>query len=111
MKKQMKLIKDLGIINLIRMICFIRQNNCFVYNNSFLNIDRSSSIRIIKGFHFNKKWVTNDYKKPFLILGENSSLEVDDFSIYSGANISVSENATLKFGSGYINHSVNIACF
>lgn len=48
----------------------------------------------------------------FFSTSEHSSLKViGKFSIYSGARISINNNASLSLGSGYINHNCNIACF
>jgi acetyltransferase-like isoleucine patch superfamily enzyme len=33
------------------------------------------------------------------------------FTVYSGARIYLNNNSTLRLGSGYINHNVNISCF
>ena len=44
--------------------------------------------------------------------GEECQLIVDrDEQIYSGAYLTVSENAVLHFGGGYCNHNLNIDCF
>ncbi|RLZ12793.1 acyltransferase [Faecalibacter macacae] len=82
-----------------------------IHENSFFNIHTSSKIQVYSKFNINKKWVKNDPNKSFIVLKNKATLVVDKFDIYSGANISVNENAFLKLGSGYINYNVNIACF
>ena len=44
-------------------------------------------------------------------LANNSKLIVDDFRIYAGGKVCVSEGAELKLGTGYINHNISIECF
>lgn len=47
-----------------------------------------------------------------LKMKNNSKIEVKNtFTVHSGCNISVMENAVLKLGSGYINSHVKIRCF
>lgn len=106
-----KLLWKSGIKN--SLISITRKNfrNTILYKNSYLNIHQHSKISVSSSFSFNTKWAYNDPKKSFLIMRKDSQLNVRDFRIYSGANISINENATLILGSGYINHNVNIACF
>lgn len=45
-------------------------------------------------------------------MGVNSSLIVNNtFFIYSGARISINDNAKLILGSGYVNHNLSLSCY
>lgn len=82
-----------------------------IHENSFFNIHTSSKIQVYSKFNINKKWVKNDPNKSFIVLKNKATLVVDKFDIYSGANISVNENAFLKLGSGYINYECKYCLF
>ncbi|MFN3019483.1 acyltransferase [Chryseobacterium sp. TY3] len=103
--------RKLGLKNIFISVFRKKFRKIALYKNSYINIHSVSNISINKRLSFNAKWANNDPKKSFLIMREGAILIVDHFAIYSGANISVNENAILKLGTGYINHNVNIACF
>lgn len=109
--QKIEIIKSIGLKNLLLILFNNRLKKFYAYKNSYFNIHKKSQINILESFTFNTKYVSNDPKKSFLIMKENSVLEINKFKIYSGANISINDNAILKLGSGYINHNVNIACF
>lgn len=109
--EQIKKFYKQGFKNSVKSLINKKYQNIILYKNSYLNIHHLSKIEVENKFSFNTKWANFDPKKSFLIMRQNSKLIVDDFRIYSGANISINDNATLKLGSGYINHNVNISCF
>lgn len=60
----------------------------------------------------NAKWDKADPFPTLLVMANRSRLIIDDsFDIYSGAKVYVNEGATLKLGSGYVNHNLNLSCF
>lgn len=60
----------------------------------------------------NARWNKCDPFKSLLVMNEDARLEVNgSFDIYSGAKIYVNQSAVLQFGSGYINHNLNLSCF
>ncbi|WP_177200061.1 acyltransferase [Sphingomonas rubra] len=47
-----------------------------------------------------------------MVLRRGGTLRVDgEFSIYSGATVTIGEGATLSLGSGYVNGDASISCF
>jgi acetyltransferase-like isoleucine patch superfamily enzyme len=84
-----------------------------VYSKTYLDIRKKAKILIKNGyFHFNIKFSQQDPLPGLLVVKEHAQLIVEDtFSIYSGAKISVEENAILTLGSGYISNSCQIVCF
>lgn len=60
----------------------------------------------------NCKWSVKDPASSLLVLSENSRLICEgSFDFYSGARIYVNHDASLKLGSGYVNHNLNLSCF
>lgn len=109
--EQIKRLYKQGLRNSIKSGVNKKYKNIILFRNSYLNIHHLSKIEVENKFSFNTKWANFDPKKSFLIMRQRSTLIVNNFRIYSGANISINDNATLKLGSGYINHNVNISCF
>lgn len=84
-----------------------------MYRHALLHLDKTSTIEVCEGvFEFNKKWIPNDPFPSILALGYQSRLFVaHSFRIYSGARITITDGATLKLGSGYINNNFSLNCF
>ena len=72
-----------------------------------------SDINVRRGrFTFNAKWDKCDPFHSMLVMAEDSHLIVENsFDIYSGAKVYVNKGATLRLGSGFINHNLNLSCF
>lgn len=51
------------------------------------------------------------YKMSDLLLFENSEINVDSFTFFTGFQVVVNKNAKLSIGSGYANYNVKIDCF
>ncbi|ROI12996.1 acyltransferase [Epilithonimonas hominis] len=82
------------------------------YKKSCMDLHNTATIKIGKRFFFNRSYASNDPFSSHLIMKDNSRLIVKDkFSFFSGARVSIHENATLELGSGYINHNANIGCY
>ena len=61
---------------------------------------------------FGVQWAGRFSRESHLVLRHGGQLHVDgDFSIYSGATVTVGEGARLALGSGYINGDASISCF
>ena len=107
-----KMISSLKITVLLRSVFQQKYKKMLVFRNSSLDIHKNSSIEIGNRFFFNRRYASNDPFSSHLIMKENSRLIVKDkFSLFSGAKVSIHENATLELGSGYINHTANIGCY
>lgn len=62
--------------------------------------------------HFGVQWAGRFARESHLVLRRGGSLRIDgDFSIYSGATVTIGEEATVTLGSGYINGDASISCF
>lgn len=110
--EKLKKIYGLKFIYVVKSLFFDRFKGMMIYNGATLSVKRDSIIKVSKKFHFNKKWNGKDPALGFLAMGNNAQLIVSDtFLVYSGARISINDEAILKLGSGFINHNVNIACF
>ena len=92
-------------VNLVR-------KRIFVYKNSHVRIDKTCTIDNKGYLHLGFTFPKNRYYESSLVAYKNSKLVVNgDFALYSGYRVSISENAILNLGSGYINYGANIACF
>ena len=78
-----------------------------------ISLSNRSSIEVNQGrLTLNAKWDKCDPFHSMLVMADDSHLIVEgSFDIYSGAKIYVNKGATLKLGSGYINHNLNLSCF
>lgn len=71
------------------------------------NGNMSVSQRLVLG----KVHELGSYKKSDLLLFENSVLNVDNFTFYTGFQVAVNQGAKLSIGSGFANYNVKIDCF
>jgi acetyltransferase-like isoleucine patch superfamily enzyme len=61
---------------------------------------------------FGVQWQGRFHRESQLVLREGGKLRIDgDFSIYSGATVTIGKGAQLTLGSGYINGDASISCF
>lgn len=104
-------LREMGIRNTLRIRLRPQWRRACLYKGCSFDLHPDSTIAIERGFLLNTKWGPNDPKRSYLLMREGARLEVDRFTIFSGANISVNKGAHLKLGQGMINHNVNIACF
>ena len=93
MKKKTKLIRWLKTKR------FTKQN-LWVYKPCMYYINRNATVRIEKFLDFNKQWdderILRNKMVGCLYLGENSVLNVDSFTVYSGSRITIDKGATLS---------------
>ena len=82
-------------------------------NGSRVSLAANSKLTVRQGrLTLNAKWSKKDPYPSLLVLNENSQLIIENsFDIYSGAKIYVNQGATLRLGSGYVNHNLNLSCF
>lgn len=108
MKKKTKLIRWLKTKR------FTKQN-LWVYKPCMYYINRNATVRIEKFLDFNKQWdderILRNKMVGCLYMGENSVLNVDSFTVYSGSRITIDKGATLSLGSGYMNYGCIINCY
>lgn len=78
-----------------------------------VSLDPTASIEVGSGkITFNASWCKANPFHSLVFMREHASLIVHgSLSIYSDAQISIHENATLEIGSGFINHGARIHCF
>ena len=88
-------------------------SNIVALKGSAICIDSSASIRLGTGkVLLNASWSKKNPFNTLFSMRERSSFIVHgSLSIYSNADISVNEDATLEIGSGFINHGARIHCF
>lgn len=61
---------------------------------------------------FGVQWPGRFHRESHLVLRRGGTLHVEgDFSIYSGATVTIGEGAQLSLGSGYINGDASLSCF
>ena len=91
----------------------IANGNCLALKRTIVNLVKTASISVENGtFVLNVKWDMNEPYHTVFSMREGASLTVKHtFKIYSGARISINENASLILGSGFINNNLNLACF
>jgi len=102
--------------NLINKYKFNHTKSKFICYNPFTKtISKSAKIDIKERFVMNKHWVDEtdlvNTIPGMLRLANNSKLIVDNFIVYAGSQISVSSNAELIIGSGYMNKNSCIRCY
>jgi acetyltransferase-like isoleucine patch superfamily enzyme len=78
-----------------------------------ISLSEHSDIDIKTGrMFFNAKWGKCDPFRSMLVMADDSHLVIEgSFDIYSGAKVYINKGATLKLGSGYVNHNLNLSCF
>lgn len=61
---------------------------------------------------FGIQWPGRFHRESHLVLRRGGTICVDgDFSIHSGATVTVDDGATLTLGSGYVNEDASLSCF
>ncbi len=115
------IIKVLSRSNIVKTIWYSmvfkgtrKLKNLIIFSgNVYVKKDASSEINITNGLLRFNNGITS--REPFwgmLEMHKNSKIIVNGkFTINSGAHVIVTEGATLKLGSGYINRNVKIKCF
>lgn len=74
---------------------------------------KKNSIIVNNGglLQFGYKWGRYDKNHSSISIGENAVLRINgNFTILSGATISIRKNARLELGTGYINNNCEIIC-
>lgn len=72
---------------------------------------RKGHFRVHKRFVLGKVYELATYRPSDLRLLDDSYLVVDDFTLYSGFNVSINPGARLYLGSGYANANFKLDCF
>lgn len=94
---------------------FYKKHNTFIYKPTMVCIDDTARINVSEEFHFNRQWNGEKAKKNVLsgvfYMGENSSLTVSEFKVFAGCRIEIFPSASLKLGTGYMNHGSVISCY
>ncbi len=113
------IIKNFRRINKIGTLRLRKHNHnkigfsAIAYKGANVSLAPSSCICVNSGrLTLNAKWDKADPFKSLFFMADESRLEVNgSFDIYSGAKIYINKGATLRLGSGYINHNLNLSCF
>lgn len=121
MEFNVKMVKSILHINLLRTICYCltlkgdRSKKSFIllFKYGYFKIHKTAKINIQKGqFYFNKPFNVFEPFPSLLEMQENSILDIKNgFKVCPGCHIIVAKKATLKLGSGYINRNSKIKCF
>ena len=83
------------------------------FKGTAVSVDPAASIELGTGkVLLNASWCGANPFPTLLSMGAQSRLIFHGpYSIYSNADISISDGATLEIGSGYVNHGARIHCF
>lgn len=105
-------LRDLDVIKtLYYSMRFCKKIKFFISTNTIFKT-KKCAIKIYGRLRLGKTWNGYAAKKTIFIAKENSEFIVNGvFRIFSGCNIGIEKNATLKIGSGYINSNSRINCF
>jgi len=105
------IIKSLYLKLFTKSVSF--RNFVRVYPRTALNIHKTAKIILNNGnLSLNRSWQKRNYASSLFEMAENSKLIVNGtFDVYSGLYMSITKNAVLILGSGYINNNLNISCF
>ncbi len=83
-----------------------------IYRNTIIKVRPGASIAGQGALHVGIKWPAYNAHKTLLALWDRGSITVTHkFSIFTGCEVVVDQDAKLKLGSGYINSHSTIACF
>jgi serine acetyltransferase len=89
----------------------LAQLRLIVSKNVYTNIRISANIQGKGILILGKRWERSRHFPSQLRLGRSARLIINgNFTIYSGCQISLADNAVLSLGSGYINDNVTIDC-
>lgn len=107
-----KTMKGINIIKtLYHSLILCKKIKMYIYKKTFFKITKSN-IKIDGKLLIGMTWNGNTNSKTIFVTKENSNLFVKGrFRIYDGCNIGIENNATLEFGSGYMNSNSKINCF
>ena len=88
-------------------------SNIVAFKGTMVSVDPTASIELGVGrVTINASWCDVNPFPALLSMRAQSRLIVHgSFSIYSNADISVNEGATLEIGGGFVNHGARIHCF
>lgn len=88
-------------------------SNIVALKGTAVSIDPTASIELGTGkLIVNVSWCeVNPFPTLFSMRTQSRLIAHGSFSIYSNADISVNEGATLEIGSGFVNHGARIHCF
>ena len=94
-------------------VCHGNPSNIVALKGADVSIVPTASIYMGTGkLILNASWCdANPFKTLFSMKKHSSLIVHGSFSVYSNADISVNEDATLEIGSGFINHGARIHCF
>lgn len=101
-------------VNWLKTLTLSLKNGCknVIYNRVAIHIDDSTSIKSTGIFEMGRRYYKEDNRTSGLCMSKNAQIIVKgDEQIYSGAYITVGENAVLQFGGGYCNHNLIVDCF
>jgi acetyltransferase-like isoleucine patch superfamily enzyme len=117
MKKTLKYVRNIALSRCNVMPTIIlgirKRNTCLaIFPNVHVSMATSSSV-VGNGFlKLGCRWEGLRYLPSEIKLANNAQVVINSgFSIYTGLHVTVNENASLIFGSGYINNNVTIDCF
>ena len=88
-------------------------SNIVALKGTAVSIDPTASIEVGTGrVIINASWCdVNPFPALFSMRARSRLIVHGTFSIYSNADISVNEDATLEIGGGFVNHGARIHCF
>lgn len=88
-------------------------SNVVAMKGTKVSIDPTAKISVGTGrFVLNNNWCKPNPFRTLFVMRKNSTLVVQgSFSVYSNADVSINDGATLELGSGFINHGARIHCF
>ena len=72
---------------------------------------KNGQLSVKKRFILGRVYELSSYRQSDLRILEGGLLEVDDFTFYSGFNVTVNLGAKLFLGSGYANNNFRLDCF
>lgn len=102
----------LSILKTATVVFTKKSKSIRVFPNVHMNLAPTSSVMGGGTLSLGIKWDGLRYYPSEFKLGSNSKIVINgSFSIYTGCHVSVSQEATLTLGQGYINNNVTIDCF
>lgn len=97
------------ILTLVSKFTF--RKNLFIFRPTQTRIARSAKIHITEKFCFNRPWIFLQKNHiGTLMIGENTNVEIGDFSFHNGCYLNIADNAYFSAKSGFANSHTQVYC-
>ena len=106
-------LKECSYFGILYVKWRLKRSAIIPHRNSYISIDKNAKVSETGRLFIGIRWEKNRYMASQMVMRANSKLILNgEFRVYTGHNISISENATLILGdNSYSDNNLNLACF